>query len=287
MKIKNLVLVIIAFISLSGVSFGQTLPADLDSSFGNSGIVANPTGNAKSIADTGYEFVAVGGANIVKYGYNGAILGQTSTLLPNGNYFQAEAVAIQTDPITRQQKLVVAGYVFTSAGNITADLIVARYDSNLQLDPTFLNGGFIQYQAANLKTIFPDDLTIQQDGKIVVVGQAGDYTNSPMQQFVARFEANGKRDGRFGGGTGAVVTKIGNASNGHSVVQIGSDLFVGGGSIGKSNIKNSIVTRYDNSGNLNPQFSKSGILNLGSGNDASIVPFFNGLTVAGVSNGIV
>lgn len=102
---------------------------------------------------------------------------------------QAEAVAVQSDG-----KIVAAGTAGGSAG--LPNFALARYTSNGTLDPTFGDGG-------KVTTDFGGDdygqaMAIQDDGKIVVVGQAtlgsgGDFA-------LARYNPDGSLDMTFGPG---------------------------------------------------------------------------------------
>jgi uncharacterized delta-60 repeat protein len=91
-----------------------------------------------------------------------------------------EAAAVQPDG-----KIVVAG---SSDG----DFVVLRYDANGSLDPSFGSAGraFVDF-GSNFDRAY--EMVLQPDGKIVVVGQAGQFA-------VARLQPNGTLDTTFGSG---------------------------------------------------------------------------------------
>jgi uncharacterized delta-60 repeat protein len=125
---------------------------------------------------------------VVCYNLNGTldrtfgVSGQATTNVgASGNMF-ARAVAVQPDG-----KILAAGY---------PDLI--RYTANGTLDTTF---------GANGEVVLPftaDSMSLQPDGKIVVVGTTSN------QLSVARYNANGSLDASFGkGGTVMGATPVG------------------------------------------------------------------------------
>ena len=92
-------------------------------------------------------------------------------------------------------KTVVVGWA-ALGGNPVG--LIARYQPDGTLDPSFGNGGKI------LDTTFsPWAVTLQPDGKIVAAGEA-DGGGGNSAYAIARYLPNGSLDPSFGGGTGKV-----------------------------------------------------------------------------------
>jgi uncharacterized delta-60 repeat protein len=107
------------------------------------------------------------------------------------NIDEAKAVAVQPDG-----KIVVAGYEGTSGSGSGLNFMVARFNVDGSLDPTF---GFFGY---NIVDFFGTDdygnaLALQADGKIVVAGAVNN--GSEFVFGVARFTADGILDNTFDG----------------------------------------------------------------------------------------
>ena len=109
-------------------------------------------------------------------------------------------VAVQTDG-----KIVVGGITLT--GSI-ASMAIARYNVDGSLDAGFGTGGKVT------ASLYPgydsrlDDLIIQPDGKIIVVGYANDGVSNTKIALL-RYNADGSLDSSFGGGDGIVLTGFG------------------------------------------------------------------------------
>src|ERR1051325_1610772 len=107
----------------------------------------------------------------------------------------AYGVAIQPD-----QKIVVAGYTSTEFAPDIAFFGLVRYNADGSLDNTFGTNGKVRTSFNNSGTAYA--VTIQADGKIVVVGEgACDFA-------VARYNTDGSLDATLGTG-GKVQTHLG------------------------------------------------------------------------------
>ncbi len=114
-----------------------------------------------------------------------------------------------------------AGVVLDAAGRIVitgrrspqfyvsdGDMLVARYQMNGALDTSFGSAGSALVDFGDGASAAAD-LTIQPDGKIVVVGTR--YPYGSWEAFaVARLSADGQTDSSFGGGDGKVETSFQN-----------------------------------------------------------------------------
>jgi uncharacterized delta-60 repeat protein len=165
------------------------------------------------------------------------------------DYDRASAVAVQRDG-----KLVVAGDTNVS------DLVLARYQTDGTLDPTFGSGGIVR--RLNMSATA---LALQRDGKIVLVGGAFAGPASRIRLAVARYNSDGSADLGFGSG-GLVVTHVRRDSelDGGTAVAIQRDgkILAGGwtGAIGPHVRVYVALARYLPSGLLDRTFGKNGKL---------------------------
>lgn len=100
--------------------------------------------------------------------------------------------AAQTVLVQPDDKIVLAGQTCTSPdmdGMSECDIVLARYDPDLQLDTTFGGDGIQVVNLGSSATV--TDLALQVDGRYVVAGQLGD------SYFIARFDASGEQDPTF------------------------------------------------------------------------------------------
>ncbi|MFY9586596.1 MAG: Ig-like domain-containing protein [Actinomycetota bacterium] len=203
----------------SSVDFGLARyepDGDLDPTFAGQGLVTtNFQGSSESANDMAIQpdgkIVAAGRTRLVVGGEDAAIAryepdgdldptfggdGVVTTDLDRRDHDQegderydsADAVAIQTDG-----KIVVAG---AGGERDQHDLVLARYESNGDLDLTF--GGGDGRVIEDSEASGAPDLAIQPDGKIVVTVES----IGTVRSAVARYEPDGDRDPTFGGGDG-------------------------------------------------------------------------------------
>ena len=229
----------------------------LDTSFGTNGIAVTDFGGAD---DKAYDaallpdggIVAVGEADpagflkrdfgIVRYNPDGTpntsfgTAGIVTTDI-RGDADQAEAVAVQPDG-----KILVAGLAATVAGRIT-DFALARYNPDGTLDQSFGSHGIVTTDISG------DDaavaLGIQADGKITLVGTAGEHI------ALARYTPNGSLDVSFGTNGTAIYPGFGEA-RGLAVTPNGG-IFIAGDSGGDF-----LLLSYRSDGTLNPGFGNAG-----------------------------
>ena len=110
-------------------------------------------------------------------------------------------MALQTDG-----KIVVVGY----AGVANEFLAIARYNPNGTLDNGFATNGIdslLIYDNPGSDRTVPNDVKIQADGKIVVVGFTKN-SGGDLNPIVVRYNSNGTLDTSFGVG-GKLVTPLG------------------------------------------------------------------------------
>lgn len=121
--------------------------------------------------------------------------GKVYTVIVSDNDF-INSAALQSDG-----KIVVAGYCHSA---VDADFVIARYNSNGNLDTTFGTDGKIITVVGN-SWDSPFSVLVQVDGKIVVSG----YTVNGAEWRIAvlRYNSNGSLDNNFGNG-GVKITSI-------------------------------------------------------------------------------
>ena len=193
------------------------------------------------------------------FGTGGIVLTGFPSLRTNvqGTGGNAFAVQIQSDG-----KIVAAGWGLY-------DFAVARYNTNGSLDPTFGSGGEVVTTFNQQLTAYANDLAIQPDGKIVVVGYTlvtvGSGTNSVTDTVfaMARYNTNGTLDTSFGPNhNGLVTTKILGNDSAHAVVIQPDGKIVVAGSIarGLPRPSSAALVRYNPNGTLDTSFGQGGIM---------------------------
>lgn len=176
---------------------------------------------------------------------------------------QANAVAVQPDG-----KIVVAGFA-THATGIDSDFALARYNPDGSLDTSFDGDGIV---TTDLGTQSDDAraLVIQPDGRIVVVGTAGEDI------ALARYTPDGKLDTSFGAG-GFKITDLGfeDVATGVALTPDGK-IVIAGHTIGATLNNDFLLARYDAAGTLDTTFGSRGTVTTDVGGGAD---FAENLTV--------
>ncbi|HEY2712728.1 MAG TPA: hypothetical protein VGI60_09465 [Chthoniobacterales bacterium] len=286
MKTDHLPLTLIAIIS-STLSLVvpiqvQAAAGDLDPAFGRGGLAqtdfarTDEYGFAVKVQPDGR--IVVGGqsgtypvfhAALARYNTNGRLDrtfgtgGKTTAALDSGGD-GAQAIALQPDG-----KIVTAGSVIHN--NFTLAFILGRFNADGSLDQTFGNHGSIQ-------TTFGDpsaegnDVVLQSDGKIIVVGSSGAGSYSALNDFaIARYNANGTIDQSYGNG-GKVTTHFPGVFNTGStafgaILQADSKLVVAGTYVNEATPNAFALARYNVDGSLDTSFGNAGLVTtrIGSG----------------------
>jgi uncharacterized delta-60 repeat protein len=260
-----------------GVAPGEAWAADgdLDSAFGANGVVltdfgANEHAVAVAVQRDG-KIVAVGSATnfmdfgLVRYNQDGSL---DSTFGSGGSVVsdfgtpndQAGGVALQHDG-----KIVVAG-------SSDSDAVVARYNVDGKLDPSFgprvvtdgLPGAFHAHSVA-----------LVSDGRIVVAGSFAPEGSSLFSHlFVMRLLPDGSFDGSFG--LDGIVTTAG-ASGGRVALQGDGKIVVAGGK--QTSFDGCapwdpcdmaiVVVRYNHDGSIDSSFGTDGMVTTGRSNETN------------------
>ena len=231
----------------------------LDTSFGTGGkVTTNISGTdwAEEVAlqDDGKIIVVGNSSNdfvVARYLGNGKLdtsFGSSGTTTVNfAGIDSARDVVIQPDG-----KLLVVG-----SANNESDLGLMRLQSNGKLDTSFGTGGKVTTSISG--TDWAEAVALQDDGKIVVVGNGGDNF------VVARYLATGKPDTSFGN-SGTTSVNFGAVDTARDVViQPDGKIVVVGGVNGRTFfdrngfVENNIgVMRLNSNGKLDMSFGQSG-----------------------------
>src|SRR6266550_537939 len=252
----------------------QAAAGDLDPTFGNGGVVqtdfsgGDDYGFGVKVQSDG-KTVVVGQSGVyplfhsalTRYNRNGTLDrtfgtgGKVVAALDSGGD-GSTAVTFQTDG-----KIVTAGSVIHN--NFVLAFVTARFNSDGSLDQTFGTNGSVQ-------TTFGDaaaegnDVVLQGDGKIIVVGFTGAGSYSSFNNFaLVRFNSDGSLDQSFGVG-GKVKSARGVATS--AALQADGKILVGGTyDTGSSN--GFMVARYNSNGTLDGSFGTAGVTKtaIGSG----------------------
>jgi uncharacterized delta-60 repeat protein len=236
----------------------------LDASFGTGGKVTTDFGGrfggARSVAlQPDGKIVAAGGLVIglfndfvvARYNSNGTLdtsFGTGGKVITDfGVSADAMSVGLQPDG-----KIVVAGSANLNGGE---NFEVVRYNSNGTLDATFGTDGKVTttfgVPQQGFSYALGYSLALQQDGKIVLAGQA--FLNGAYTFALARYNSNGTLDATFGTG-GTVTTAFGQNAVAFSVAvqPDGKIVTAGFGSFKFA------LARYTSNGTLDPTFGTGG-----------------------------
>jgi uncharacterized delta-60 repeat protein len=270
--------IVVAGSSYSGTTVDLTLiryntDGSLDNSFGIAGIVTTTMGTTaigKSVAiQPDGKIVVAGWATdslqhyafgVARYNTDGSLDdsfstdGKVTTDIGTSHDL-AWSVAIQPD-----EKIVVTGS--TSIGN-DVDFALARYNTDGSLDNDFGIDGIVITGLGGLYDL-PRSVAIQTDGKIVVAGSSGGFTDSSIA--LVRYNTDGSLDDSFGT-NGKVTTAINTGSGGTSVAIQPDGRIVVAGSSNNGPDSDFALARYNTDGSLDNSFSVDGKVTTDFGTD--------------------
>jgi uncharacterized delta-60 repeat protein len=235
----------------------------LDTTFGGGGKVFTDLGGR----DEGLDLVIQADGKVVVLGQSGgnvglarynadgtldATFGTGGKVTQSLNTFATEPrLALQADG-----KLVVA---YTQGFDTTADFALARFHPNGTLDSTFGTGGKVTTNFGPGSTDGANDVFVQADGKIVVVGSArGSGAAEDQLLAVARYNANGTPDTTFSGDGLLTEPKLSNAAA-VTVQADGKILTTADGLSGGIEFRGLGVARFNPTGGLDPTFDGDGV----------------------------
>jgi uncharacterized delta-60 repeat protein len=264
------VVIALTFAALGAATDAYAASGDLDRSFSGDGIqTTDLSGEFDAVRSVAVQpdgkILAAGRSGnddpdfaVTRYNADGSLdasfSGDGKQITDFGGFDEAFGMALQPDG-----KIVVVG----DSGTSGIDFAVARYNADGSLDPTFSGDGKQLIDAGG-----DDDakgVTVQPDGKLVVVGSRNQYTTLDDQVIdwaLARLNADGSLDDGFSD-DGIQTTDFG-GDDGASAVKLQSDgkLVVAGAAAGAFGI-----ARYDSAGELDASYSGDGKQTTGFGGD--------------------
>jgi len=285
---------------------GSAQSSQLDPSFGSGGKVTTDLfGGTDSvlalalqpdgkIVAAGVSFdpsVAASVIAMVRYNADGSIdssFGNAGKVSTNffGQRLRSSLAAITLQP---DSKIVAVGF----AEALTADLkrvghaVAARYSPAGSLDTSFGDGGklIIDFPVAIFS---PNAVGIQQDGKILIAGQANPDPAAPGNTVGAleRLNSDGSLDASFGSG-GMVMTAFPNGPSSFSKFTIQQDgliIAAGAPQDTRTGASSFALARYKADGNLDPSFGSGGLVTTalaGFGELKAVAVVENKIVVAG------
>lgn len=180
----------------------------LDTTFGNDGIVTTNVASDSDLANDMMlqpdgRIIVVGETNqaedfaIVRYNNDGSLdttFDNTGIVVTDfGGTEGFFGVALQADG-----KIIAVGNTVSGVPNF--DFAVVRYNADGSLDPSFGNGGLVATDVSGglqFGADFAEDVTVQQDGKIVVIGR--NTSNTIFDFAMVRYDPDGAIDPTFVG----------------------------------------------------------------------------------------
>ena len=187
----------------------------------------------------------------------------TSFMLPEPDREDVvQGIAIQPNG-----KIVVAGYsrvpVFDPFDPEDSDFALARYNANGSLDTTFSGDGRLLLDFGAVDRA--NDVRVQLDGKIIVVGDACEQFGGGCDAALARYNSNGTLDTTFSG-DGIQRTAFGGNYNTATGLRIQPDgKIVVSGSVVIGGNYDFAIYRYLSNGSLDTTFSGDGMVRFGFG----------------------
>lgn len=163
----------------------------------------------------------------------------------------ASGIAIQADG-----KIIVAG--FSGSSRSAGSFAVVRYETTGALDTSFDGDGKVVIDMGNFSSA--NDIVIQRDGKIVVVGASGVVGSSNYAFAVARLNSDGSLDASFDG-DGRVITSLGSYSYTGAVavaLQTDGKIITAGHSGSAYSTADFALVRYNADGSLDASFDGDG-----------------------------
>jgi len=151
-------------------------------------------------------------------------------------------------------KIVVAGYMWNGSNY---DFAIYRYLSGGGLDNTFGGDGMVNVGFGAGRQDFANDVVIQSDGKIVVIGYTGDVNYENNNFAIARLNAGGGLDTTFSG-DGKLTTNFGADEYAYNVALQTDGKIVVAGEKDTATLFASALARYNTDGTPDTTFNITG-----------------------------
>ena len=172
--------------------------------------------------------------------------GKVTTPVGSGSDY-GRSVAVQSDG-----KIVVVGHVNSGAASAVC---LVRYNTDGTLDGTFGTNGKVIAASTYSNYDNPQLVTLQPDGKILVVGYSAPSSNGDLRLF--RYNSNGTLDLSFGNAGVAQTSLSPGDDRAYSAVLLPDGRILVGGYAAGSPAGFAIV-RYDHDGSLDAEFGIGG-----------------------------
>jgi uncharacterized delta-60 repeat protein len=194
-----------------------------------------------------------GSAIDTSFGNNGLLLN------PLTGTFNRETYVMEIDPSNR---VLLAGSCIVAAQPV---FCVSRFSPSGQSDNTFGSNGVAAFDALPGNADYAYAMAVQEDGKIILTGQAFNTIGSGSSLFdfaTVRYNANGTLDTSFGS-SGSVVTRV---ATGYSearavIVQADGKIVVAGHCYDSpGSLRRFCLAAYTASGALDTSFNASGVI---------------------------
>ncbi|WP_181248474.1 T9SS type A sorting domain-containing protein [Flavobacterium magnum] len=243
----------------------------LDSTFGINGKVITTFGSYSEaamcvaiqadgkIVAAGYASTSgyyVGGA-LARYNIDGSLDGSFGNNGKQVTFIETYRNSFNAIVIQPDNRIVVGGTGTSADGANPKNIILARYNTNGNLDTTFDNDGKV------LTSISSGDdvaygLKIQQDGKIVAVGNVSLENNYPLA--IIRYNVDGSLDTSFG--SNGIVLEFANTEGINVarsvVIQEDGKIIAGGFADDSILIFDFILLRLESDGSIDTSFGENG-----------------------------
>jgi uncharacterized delta-60 repeat protein len=171
------------------------------------------------------------------------------------------------------------GKIVVLTSNDDTNFALVRFQSNGSVDTSFGSGGVAQTIFANFN--FPQSVSIQSDGRIVVTGIATD--NQINYVFAAaRFNADGSLDSTFGVGGQTTAGVGGLLAESVSLIQPDGKILLAGAVIIPRRPARLAMARFNADGSLDSSFGINGTLE-----QPSAVAFVSGVAINAAGNILV
>ena len=243
----------------------------LDPTFGNGGIIIAqrigiPVGTAILpdqkilVAGGGGPYFYIDrfnpdGSNDESFGSDGRV-----SLNLDNKRSNCSGITIQPDG-----KIILIGYIILSEPFL--DLAIVRCYPDGSLDSSF---GFNGLTIINLKNYdYTDDVVLQPDGKIVVIGDFTNNTDDFFDSYILRLNTDGSLDPNFGEEGIKKIHYPLSANNKALVIQPDGKLLMGGTFNIYSNKPDIIVERFNTDGSVDNGFGVDGVTKFEFGENQS------------------
>lgn len=146
-------------------------------------------------------------------------------------------------------------------GNLSSEVLVAKFNSQGHLDPSFAKNGIFTYKSI-LTFGYGTSILVDKTNSIYVAGYV-DIRNTGF--FILKLDQNGKLDSSFAtNGVYKFESPIETLESEVEMAKINNNLFIGF-STGSGNLSDIIISKFNTNGIIDTTFGKSGRLTIDRG----------------------